>query len=216
MSFFDNPGMLAPARVTRIDLPKGGFILACSDALGEVTRCIGDWLEYWAARTPNAPFLAERHPAGAAGADIAWLPGPQDAGWVDFIDRGFRDAIADSAVRIVDDSVFGLQAGLSNFIPYLGALLTVAVLSVAAITVFDPATGTLRTRRWLLDADTMAKARALVQDKPALKGCGSDSGARAAIARLESDLMPLLPGAPNERIVYRCQKGRLTPAEAAE
>ena len=86
----------------------------------------------------------------------------------------------------------------------------------AAITVFDPATGTLRTRRWLLDADTMAKARALVQDKPALKGCGSDSGARAAIARLESDLMPLLPGAPNERIVYRCQKGRLTPAEAAE
>ncbi len=62
MSFFDNPGMLAPARVTRIDLAKGGFILACSDALGEVTRCIGDWLEYWAARTPNALFLAERHP----------------------------------------------------------------------------------------------------------------------------------------------------------
>ena len=43
-------------------LAKGGFILACSDALGEVTRCIGDWLEYWAARTPNALFLAERHP----------------------------------------------------------------------------------------------------------------------------------------------------------
>lgn len=46
-------------------------------------------------------WLAERHPAGSAGADIAWLPGPQDAGWVDFIDRGFRDAIAGSAVRIV-------------------------------------------------------------------------------------------------------------------
>ncbi|KAB2969610.1 feruloyl-CoA synthase [Zoogloea sp.] len=64
MSFFDNPGMLAPPRVTRIDLSKGGFILACSDPLGEVTRCIGDWLEYWAERTPNALFLAERDTDG--------------------------------------------------------------------------------------------------------------------------------------------------------
>ena len=55
MSFFDNPGMLAPPRVTRIDLGRGGFILACSEPLGEVTRCIGDWLEYWAERTPNQP-----------------------------------------------------------------------------------------------------------------------------------------------------------------
>ena len=64
MSFFDNPGMLAPPRVTRIDLSRGGFILACSDPLEEVTRCIGDWLEYWAARTPNALFLAERDAEG--------------------------------------------------------------------------------------------------------------------------------------------------------
>lgn len=64
MSFFDNPGMLAPPRVTRIDLSHGGFILACSEPLGETTRCIGDWLEYWAARTPNALFLAERDADG--------------------------------------------------------------------------------------------------------------------------------------------------------
>lgn len=64
MSFFDNPGMLAPPRVTRIDLSKGGFILACSEPLGEVTRCIGDWLEYWAERTPNQLYLAERGPDG--------------------------------------------------------------------------------------------------------------------------------------------------------
>ena len=56
--------MLAPPRVTRIDLSRGGFILACSDPLEEVTRCIGDWLEYWAARTPNALFLAERDAEG--------------------------------------------------------------------------------------------------------------------------------------------------------
>ncbi len=46
-------------------------------------------------------WLAERHPAGSAPVEIAWLPGPQDAGWVSFIDRGFREGIARSAVRIV-------------------------------------------------------------------------------------------------------------------
>lgn len=64
MSFFDNPELLAVPRVTRIDLAKGGFILACSEPLGQVTRCVGDWLEYWAERTPNALFLAERDADG--------------------------------------------------------------------------------------------------------------------------------------------------------
>ncbi len=45
-------------------------------------------------------WLAERHPAGSAPADIAWFPGPQDADWVGFIDRGFRAALEGSAVRI--------------------------------------------------------------------------------------------------------------------
>ena len=46
-------------------------------------------------------WLAERHPAGAPAARIAWIPGPADADWVGFIDRGFRAGIAGSAVRIV-------------------------------------------------------------------------------------------------------------------
>lgn len=46
-------------------------------------------------------WLAARHPPGSAAVDIAWFPGLEDAGWVGFIDRGFRDAIAGSAVRIV-------------------------------------------------------------------------------------------------------------------
>jgi protein TorT len=45
-------------------------------------------------------WLADRHPGGSAPVDIAWLPGPQDADWVGFIDRGFREALAGSAVRI--------------------------------------------------------------------------------------------------------------------
>jgi protein TorT len=45
-------------------------------------------------------WLAERHPAGSAPVDIGWFPGPRTAGWVPFIDRGFRAAIDDSAVRL--------------------------------------------------------------------------------------------------------------------
>lgn len=44
-------------------------------------------------------WLAERHPAGSAPIDIGWFPGPRTAGWVS-IDRGFRAAITDSAVRL--------------------------------------------------------------------------------------------------------------------
>lgn len=67
MSFFDNPRMLAPAAVDRKDLPGGGFILSSPQPLGDVTRCVGDWLEHWAARTPNAMFMAER------GSDGEWV-----------------------------------------------------------------------------------------------------------------------------------------------
>ncbi|MDD2545913.1 MAG: feruloyl-CoA synthase [Burkholderiaceae bacterium] len=63
-SFFSNPAMLAPPAVVKQDLPEGGFLLSSPEPLGEVTRCIGDWLEHWAQATPNALFLAERDAEG--------------------------------------------------------------------------------------------------------------------------------------------------------
>lgn len=63
-SFFTNPAMLATPAVLKQDLPNGGFILTSPEPLGDVTRCIGDWLEHWAHTTPNALFLAERGPDG--------------------------------------------------------------------------------------------------------------------------------------------------------
>ena len=80
-----------------------------------------------------------------------------------------------------------------------------------SISEFDPATGQLRIQRWLPDMDVMDKARALVKDM-SVKGCGADSDRLARISALRSDLSALLPAQPNERLVYRCQKGRLTPA----
>jgi len=64
-SFLNNPATLAPPNVVREDLPEGGFILHSADALGPVTRCIGDWLERWSDETPDALYLAERDSNGA-------------------------------------------------------------------------------------------------------------------------------------------------------
>lgn len=80
---------------------------------------------------------------------------------------------------------------------------------------FDPASGLMRVQRWLPDADVMAKARALAKDGPA-KRCSTDPAALAKIATLGAGLSSLLPAQPNERLVYHCQKGRLTPRDGAD
>lgn len=78
---------------------------------------------------------------------------------------------------------------------------------------FEPATGVLRVQRWLPDGGTMEKARALLDGQP-IRGCGHDSALLAKIASFQSGLAPLLPAQPNERLVYHCQKGRLTPPDS--
>lgn len=45
--------------------------------------------------------IADRHPIGSATVRLAWFPGPQGAGWVGFVEEGFRAAIRDSAAEIV-------------------------------------------------------------------------------------------------------------------
>lgn len=67
MSYFDNPRMLAVPRVERRNLIGGGFVLSSPQPLGSIDRCVGEWLEYWAERTPNALFMAER------GSDGEWV-----------------------------------------------------------------------------------------------------------------------------------------------
>ncbi len=46
-------------------------------------------------------YLAEKHPRGTSPVPIAWFPGPKGAGWVPFVDRGFKNAIEDSAIEVV-------------------------------------------------------------------------------------------------------------------
>ena len=63
-SFFDDPRMLAPRRVEREALPGGGFVLRSPEALAPHARCVGEWLERWAAETPEAPAFAEAKEGG--------------------------------------------------------------------------------------------------------------------------------------------------------
>jgi feruloyl-CoA synthase len=67
LTLFGDAAALAPPRVVCEDLPGGGFILRSPEALQPFARCIGDWLEHWAATTPDALFLAERDPSAATG-----------------------------------------------------------------------------------------------------------------------------------------------------
>ena len=44
--------------------PGGGFLLRSGHALQPFARCVGDWLETWAARAPTRPFLVARDAGG--------------------------------------------------------------------------------------------------------------------------------------------------------
>ena len=56
------------------------------------------WTEMGAAAGRS---LARRHPKGSPPVRIAWFPGPQGAGWVTFVEEGFRAALKDSSAQIV-------------------------------------------------------------------------------------------------------------------
>jgi feruloyl-CoA synthase len=84
---FNDAQSLAPPRVLREELPGGGFVLRHPDPLRAPTRCIGDWLEHWAAATPDAVFLGERDAQG---------------GWRRMSYRQVRDAVGRIAQSLID------------------------------------------------------------------------------------------------------------------
>lgn len=68
------------------------------DKRGITARASVPWAEMGAAA---GRFLAERHPKGSPAVKVAWFPGPDGAGWVDFIQAGFHAALAQSSAEIV-------------------------------------------------------------------------------------------------------------------
>lgn len=63
-ALYDNPALVAPARTLCREEPDGSLVLCSPEALGAYDRCIGDWLERWAAETPDTLAFAERDAGG--------------------------------------------------------------------------------------------------------------------------------------------------------
>ncbi len=73
-------------------------------------------------------------------------------------------------------------------------------VSVAA---YDPATRTYRIDRFLLDAEAMTLVRqAKARHRPPL--CGGGAASARALGESQAGIKALLPGQPNERLVYKC------------
>ena len=65
--FFDDPRQIAPPRTVRVGFDDGSFVLRSPEPLKPYARCIGEWLDRWAAETPDAPAFSERAPEGFHG-----------------------------------------------------------------------------------------------------------------------------------------------------
>ncbi|WP_332819747.1 S1C family serine protease [Sphingopyxis sp.] len=76
-----------------------------------------------------------------------------------------------------------------------------ATVTVASI---DSAAKEYRVDRYMLDAETMTKARE-IRAGVTLKSCTADAGERAALATQQDAIRSALPASPNERLVYKCQ-----------
>lgn len=63
-TFFDDPGQLAAPRTVRVGFDDGSFVLRSPEPLKPYARCIGEWIERWAAETPDAIALKERRSDG--------------------------------------------------------------------------------------------------------------------------------------------------------
>jgi len=77
-----------------------------------------------------------------------------------------------------------------------------ATVTIASI---DTAGHDYRVERYLLDAETMAKARE-IRSGAMIKGCTADPDALAAFAAQQEAIRNALPTTPNERLVYDCQR----------
>lgn len=58
--WLSDPTLLAQPRAVRVGLDDGSFVLRSPEPLQPYARCIGEWLDRWAAETPAALAFAER------------------------------------------------------------------------------------------------------------------------------------------------------------
>jgi protein TorT len=92
-------------------------------------------------------YIARLHPKNGKQADVAWFPGPAEAGWVKDGDKGFRRALAESSAEILDvrfgDTGHAVQAALIEEV--LDAHTEIDIIAGTAVTA-EAAVRVLRAR----------------------------------------------------------------------
>ena len=73
------------------------------DDAGVIAKSSVSWREMGAAA---GRAIALRHPKGSPPVRLARFPGPKGAGWVQFVERGFLDAMADSSAARLASAAF--------------------------------------------------------------------------------------------------------------
>lgn len=68
------------------------------DDRGITAKASVPWREMGAAA---GRFVADLHPAGSPPVNVAWFPGPAGAGWVAFVEEGFRAELQRSSSQLV-------------------------------------------------------------------------------------------------------------------
>jgi len=102
----------------------------------------------------------------------------------------------------------GCVNGRTQYGPAEGAWSRVFVPdSEEAVSVnrFDPATNEYRVERYLLDREAMARARA-ARGEYQPPACGAGAQAVSEFGARQAAILSLLPGRPNERLVYTCSQ----------
>lgn len=165
-------------------------------------------------------YFAERHPPGQKPVKIAWFPGPLGAGWVTFVEQGFRPALANSSADIVavkwGDTGFEAQLLLLEDVleehPDLDYIIGSAVTADAAVSLLR-AKGLSGRIRILADyfthstyrATKRGKVEAAPTDSPVLQGrVAVDQAVRA----LEGSLT-LVQAGPAIRVVDQSNVDRV-------
>lgn len=98
--------------------------------------------------------IAAAHPAGSPPVKVAWFPGPQGAGWVTFVEEGFRAEIARSSAQLVatkfgdtglEEQVLLVEEALDEF-PDLDYLVGSGPTAEAAVSILRSHGLTARVR----------------------------------------------------------------------
>lgn len=92
-------------------------------------------------------YLAAKHPKGSDPVKVGWFPGPAGAGWVEAANKGFMDAVKDSALNVLDPKYgdTGKEAQLKLVEDVLQAEPDVRYIAGTAVTA-EAAQGLIRER----------------------------------------------------------------------